>query len=338
MVAGSNPVAPTIRAGVIPLRGVTPVLSVGACRNAVPAEPGGGEGGALRAVRPLASRARSPQSGAAMLTWVLYVVADALARHLPAGLADRLAVAIARLFFALRPPARVRLEQNLAGLLGRPRDAGVRRLAREVFENFALSFTDFLRLGHAPGSGPALPIEVHGARHLEAARGSGRGVILLSAHLGNWELGAAWLAAGGTPIRLVARPHPSPRVERFYARCRDSWGVGLVPGRPLWREAAGALRRREWVALMADRGAPGRPGARRASVCAWAAALSRRTGALVLPAVIVRLPGGRYAAYFEPPLDPSQVGTEPFVHALRGQIRRHARQWFAFEPLPEGLA
>jgi lauroyl/myristoyl acyltransferase len=273
-----------------------------------------------------------------MLTWLLYLVADLLARRLPASVADRLSLGIARLAFALRVPARAHLERNLARLLGRGPDPGIEAAAREAFDNFALSFTDFLRLGDGASDRLAGAVEVHGAEHLETARASGRGVILLSAHLGNWELGAAWLAAGGTPVHLVARPHPSPWVERFYARRRDAWGVRLMPGRPLWRPAAAALRRHEWVALMADREASGHGARRHASVCAWAAALSRRTGALVLPAVIVRLPDRRYAAHFEAPLEPAAVRAESFVESLRRQLRQHPRQWCAFESLPEGLA
>jgi KDO2-lipid IV(A) lauroyltransferase len=273
-----------------------------------------------------------------MLAWLSYSIADGLVRVLPARVADRLGIGIARLAFAARLPARARLEENLARLLGRTPPPGVEAVAREAFENFALTFTDFLRLGHgAPGLVTGA-VEVRGAEHLEAARRSGRGVILLSAHLGNWELGAAWLAAGGTPLNLAARPHPSRWVERFYARRRGAWGVRLLPGRPLWRDAAGALRRREWVALMADREASPGVTARRSSVCAWAAALSQRTGAVVLPAVIVRLPDRRYAACFERPLDAATLRTGDFVESLRHQLRRHARQWFAFEALPEGLA
>ncbi len=273
-----------------------------------------------------------------MLTWMLYLAADRLVRALPAAAADRLAVGIARLVFALRVPARARLEENLARLLAGEPGAPFDAVAREAFDNFARNFVDFLRLGHAPPGALAGAVEVHGAEHLEAARNSGRGVILLSAHLGNWELGAAWLAAGGTPVHLVARPHGSPRVERFYARRRRAWGVRLMPERPLWRPAAAALRRREWVALMADRGAPGPQTGRRASVCAWAAVLARRTGALVLPAVIVRRPGGRYALHFEHPLEPAAVRADGFVESLRRHLRQHPRQWSAFEPLPEGLA
>jgi KDO2-lipid IV(A) lauroyltransferase len=273
-----------------------------------------------------------------MLTWLMYLAADLVVRLVPVRAADGLAVGIARLAFALRVPARARLEGNLARLLEHAPARPLEAMAREAFDNFALSFTGFLRLGHAPPGRLAEAVEVHGAEHLRAARTSGRGVILLSVHLGNWELGAAWLAGAGTPVHLVARPHPSPWVERFYVRRRHAWGVRLITDRPLWRPAAAALRRREWVALMADRSTPELGTGRRASICAWASVLARRTGALVLPAVIVRQASGRYALHFEHPLEPSAVRADGFVESLRRHLRRHPRQWSAFEPLPEGLA
>jgi KDO2-lipid IV(A) lauroyltransferase len=210
----------------------------------------------------------------------------------------------------------------------------VRRLARQAFEHFALSFVDFLRMGHLDPRRIAAALDVHGAEHLAAARASGRGVIVVSAHLGNWEWGAAFLAAHGTPLHLVARPHASASVERFFELRRGAWGVACLPDRPLWKEAARALRKREWVALMADRSSAESPG----SACAWAAALSRRTGALVLPAVMIRLPGRRYAAFIEPPVGPERVRALAFRDTLEQYLRRYPAQWSAFEPLPEGLA
>jgi lauroyl/myristoyl acyltransferase len=271
-----------------------------------------------------------------MIAFLGYLTADLAVRLLPATLADRLAVALARLVFAVRPPARRALEANLSRLLPGTSDDHRRGTARAAFEQFALSLTDFLRLGRLDGPALEGAIEVRGGEHLERARASGRGVILLSAHAGNWEWGAAWLAARGARLgarlHVVARPHPNRWVERLFARRREARGVALLPGRPLWPGAARALKRREWVALMGDRRGP------RGPVCAWAAALSRRTGAVVLPAVMLRLAPGRYAACFEAPLTPEACAGGGYRDALRPHFERHPAQWFAFEPLPDGLA
>ena len=58
---------------------------------------------------------------------------------------------------------------------------------------------------------------------------------------------------------------------------------------------------------------------------------------MVLPAVMLRLAPGRYAACFEPPLSPEACVGGGFRDALRPHFERHPAQWFAFEPLPESL-
>jgi KDO2-lipid IV(A) lauroyltransferase len=206
---------------------------------------------------------------------------------------------MAGLAFRARLPARRRLEANLRSLLGRDREAEIESLARQAFEHFALMLVDFLRLARLEPGRVAGEVEVLGARHLEAARACGRGVILLSAHVGNWEWGAAFLSALGARIRVAAR----------------------------------ALRRREWVALMGDRPAAGERG----SVCAWAAALARRTGAMILPAIIVHRAGGGYTACFEAPLTPLECRSGGYRRVVQHALERHPGQWLAFEALSEGL-
>jgi KDO2-lipid IV(A) lauroyltransferase len=281
-----------------------------------------------------------------MMALLGYLSAEWLARALPHSWADRLAVTIARLTFAFRPPARRQLEANLAWLAGRepvaPAGHDPRRLerqARAAFEHFALGVTDFLRTPRST-TGLIAGVEVRGREHLEAAERAGRGVIVLSAHSGCWEWGAAYLAALGRNVHVVARPHASPQVERFFAVRRGRFRVARLNGRPLWIHASRALKRREWVALTGDRDAhaESRDRAPRTSVCAWVAALSRRTGALILPAVMLRLDNGRYAACFDRPLTPQACRDGGFRDALRHLLGEHAEQWSAFEPLPEWLA
>jgi KDO2-lipid IV(A) lauroyltransferase len=267
-----------------------------------------------------------------MLASLGYLTVDLGVRLLPARLADAWAVSLARLTFAARVPARARLEANLERLSAATPPVERRHLARRAFEHFALSLIDFMRLGRLDAEALERAIEVRGAEHLERARAAGRGVIVLSAHLGNWEWGAAWLAARGVPVHVVSRPHPDPWVERLFARRREARGVATLAGQPLWPAAARALRRRGWVALMGDRrGARG-------PVCAWAAALSRRTGAMVLPAVMLRLSPGRYAACFEPPLSAEACAAGGYRDSIARYLERYPSQWCAFESATEALA
>lgn len=263
---------------------------------------------------------------------IAYHAADLLVRSLPPGAARAFGRTLARAAFTLPLPARREAERNFRRLDPAAPAAAARMRARESYEHFALSIVDFLRLARLDAGAVAGAVTVRGAEHLESAERSGRGVILLSAHLGNWEWGAAWLALRGTRVRLVARPHSSGAVETFFSRRRARWGVESLGVGALWGRATAALRAGAWVALMADRTPPGAP-----SVCAWAAALSRRTGALVLPGVVLRLPDGRYAACFDPPLRAADVQAGEWRRRLRGWIERHPGQWCAFEPLAEGL-
>ena len=268
-----------------------------------------------------------------MLALFGYLTADLIVRALPEPLANALARALARLVFAAGVPARGRLESNLARLRsGAP--SRVRELAHQSFEEFALGVADFLRLGHVSREHLAERVVVRGGEHLQAARASGRGVIVLSAHFGSWEWGAAYLAAQGSPLHVAARPHESRAVERFFRSRRASWGVRQLDQRPAWLGAARALRQGGWVGLMGDRPVPDVGG----SPCAWAAALARRTGAIILPAAMMRLDDGRHLLWCEAPLSPRACLEGEYRAAMRRHQQRAAGQWFAFEPLSDALA
>jgi KDO2-lipid IV(A) lauroyltransferase len=263
-----------------------------------------------------------------------YLLADNLARMLPPRAAEAVAVWTARRAFDFRHPVRAILERNLARthpqLSAKDRSA----TARRSFEQFGRSLAEFLLLAHTSDPTMEGRIRVRGREHLASARSAGRGVIVLSAHAGNWEWGAAYLAAAVRTLHVIARPHPSRWVERFFRRRRASHGVRtLKPGRT-WSEAASALRRGEWVAMMVDRPAPGS----RRPPCAWAAALARRTGAVLLPAVVIRTGPGRYAACFAPPITPEDCAAGAYSLCMMRWLNPALAQWQPFETLPAGWA
>src|SRR6185436_3634193 len=81
----------------------------------------------------------------------------------------------------------------------------------------------------------------------------GKGVITLSAHLGNWELGAAALAQRGYKFNAVALWQPDPRVNALYQSYRTRRQINPIPFGRAARACIKVLRRNEIVALVGDR-------------------------------------------------------------------------------------
>jgi len=276
---------------------------------------------------------------------LLYSFASRLARHLPAALAYALARAVARAFWHASAARREAVLANLARVVPtlppREREA----LARRLFANFAEALVDSWRAERA-GAGQAPTVEIEGDEGLRAAVRSGDGVLLWSAHLGNWELAAGELARRGYAVSAIARPHEDEGLERWFARRRAAAGVRVVARCPGAIEARRVLRRHGLLALLGDRRFEGQGRAvpffgRPARLPAAPLALARRTGARVVPGFVVREGRGRYRVHLEPALEVSGEGAlRELARALERHVGAHPDQWYVFErvwdePLPE---
>jgi KDO2-lipid IV(A) lauroyltransferase len=143
-------------------------------------------------------------------------------------------------------------------------------------------------------------VRVVGEENLAAARARGRGVFLLSAHFGGWELGAirAGLIAG--PIAPVVRPLDNPRLERELARRRTRFGNRLIAKRDAARDILRALRQGETVAILVDQNVLAREAVfvpffgRLAATTPALALFQLKTDAAVVPAMVWPEGAGRY--------------------------------------------
>jgi lauroyl/myristoyl acyltransferase len=181
-----------------------------------------------------------------------------------------------------------------------------------------------------------------GAEHVDAVLGGRRGFIVLTAHVGNWELAGRTLVArgAGRPLHIVMAPEADPAVERLL---RDAGGpVRFVTLRtpadavPL----VAALRRGEIVGMQGDRalghrgdvavdffGAPAR-------FPLGPFLLARAAAVPVLPAFCLLRPDRRYAVHVLPPVRAERGAEEDalrrWVGGLAGVIARAPTQWFNF--------
>jgi KDO2-lipid IV(A) lauroyltransferase len=229
---------------------------------------------------------------------------------------------------------------NLARALGAerpPRD--LTRLGRRSFEHLGMNIAEACVFYFRPAPVLLSRVDVVGVEHLEKASAEGRGVLLLTAHLGNWELLAASHAVTGLGLSVVVRPLDDPMLDRLVERFRRRGGVAIISKRGGLREILDALRRGRMVGVLLDQNASRGEGVfapffgTPASTSRALALVSLRTGAPVVPVFIRRLSGGRHRVEVEPalplPLDGDVAGyTTAFNRAIEDAVRRAPEQWF----------
>jgi KDO2-lipid IV(A) lauroyltransferase len=172
------------------------------------------------------------------------------AAALPRLWAEALADGAGRLACDNAHPSRARLAANLQQATGRPVAAAP---LRGAFQTYARYYLAFMRLAHQPPRRAVGPYRFVDDAALAASVARGRGTLVLSAHLGNWDLvGIALAERWGDVCIYAERVAPQPLFE-FYRRVRARHGVHVVPTGAPSRAPQSALRRNGILACCADR-------------------------------------------------------------------------------------
>ncbi len=256
-------------------------------------------------------------------------------------LADALAEAHLRLFPGRRHAALVNLAVILPGATRRERLAIVRRMMR----SYNRMMFEFFRLPHLTRAELLGGVEVVGREHLEHAVARGRGVVLTSTHVGNWELAAVVLAHWGYRLHAVAGVQLSRWLTPAVRDTKAELALSTVAPEDGFRRLLRALEHNDLVALMVDgdifaQGARVDLFGRELEFPTGPAILAQRTGALVICGYCERLGPGRFRIVMEPALDPAAFpDTAALVRAVAATSERHIRehldQWCIFRPLWE---
>jgi Kdo2-lipid IVA lauroyltransferase/acyltransferase len=266
----------------------------------------------------------------------------ALDRVLGAKRTDRLAAGLGRLAYRR---FRIRADVVEAHLRQAFPDRGedwVRATAAESYAHLGREGMAMLRLGRlgreyilAGVDAPPMIDEI------VAASAAGKGAILVTGHVGNWEMAAAYLAARGVPIDAVVRRQKNPYFHRLITRTRERLGLRLVTRGGATQVALDGLVKGRSIGLAADQDARtggvfvpflGRP----ASTHRGPAVLALRTGAPLYTGVAARQPDGRYKIMIERIAIPQdgefedrvrQI-TEAWTRVLEAAVRKHPGQYF----------
>ncbi len=222
------------------------------------------------------------------------------------------------------------------------RDEEIRRLVKANFENLGKTAVESLGLSHTTSAELLARCRFEGLEHLEAALSEGQGVLALSGHLGNWELGGLAMAALGTPFYAVGRRQSNPLVDRRVAGLRETFGGTLIHHRNAVRPVLRALREGAMVAFLMDQRARGREAVpsrffdQPVATNQGLALLALKSRAPVVPGFDERVDDG-HVIRFQPQLPRPQDGsrddqvrwfTERFDAAIEDEVRRRPEQWF----------
>lgn len=288
--------------------------------------------------------------------WKYYVLrlAYVLLGRLPLRVLYGIAHVVGDGAYLFRHSARASVIANMRQVMGpRASDRDVRRTAREVFRNATRYYAD---LYHIPRLDPAEfqreRIVIEGVEHLEAARASGRGTVVVSAHFGNPEMAVQGLPSLGFTFYALTEPlHPKPLSDfTHWLRSHHGHEYRTISFSAV-KEAIRRLKKGEAVAVLFDRDVSGTGtlmqlfGAQ-TRVPVGAIDLALRTDAILIPAWAWRIDGFRFRIHFDAPLEPIRTGNydeDVKVNAQRlltlfeGHLRDDPSQWAVLQSIFEPL-
>ncbi len=220
-----------------------------------------------------------------------------------------------------------------------PRRIG--RLARQVFVHLGKNAVDMMRMGSSTKEELDRIVSSEGLKHLDRAQKEGKGVLLLSGHIGNWELLGVYLTMKGYPISAVGKSLNNPKLDRLLVSHRERFGLRNIARGKATREILRALHRGKCVALLIDQDTNvegafvdffGRP----AFTPTGPVSLSLKFGAPIVPIAIHREQDDTYHLIVRPQIELTRTGDEAedkrinTAHCskiLEDFIREHPAQW-----------
>jgi KDO2-lipid IV(A) lauroyltransferase len=264
-------------------------------------------------------------------------------RIIPTRLAYAVAVRVADICFLLFAGPRRKLIANLARIVGEERAPAV---ARSAFRHYARYIIDLFQL-------PVLGLEAVRARtrfeswdELDAVVAEGKGTIVVTIHFGQQESGPAALAAHGYRMSVVARTLEFGPIDALIKEFREALGMRLIPAERPALSTFRCLSRNEILGMLIDQVEEGEGilvdflGGR-AEMSSAPARVALRSGARVVPAVVVRDPQDdiRYLPIIDAGLSFEPTGeeeadvaalTQRIASSFEDAVRRYPDQWFAF--------
>jgi len=285
---------------------------------------------------------RSPESRRQRALGALWGAVWELTRRLPEPVAFGLGDLGGRLAHRLAPATRRRVAANLAHVVD-PGDLDATVAA--AFRSYARYWVEAFRAADLDPGDLDRRTTTDGFAHLDAALEGGRGVIVLLAHHGSWDVAARWAESHRYHLAVVAEVVRPRAVFRRFVRLREDIGLEVLPlhrGGDVTARLTRVLEANHLVGLLTDRDLTGRAPevtlfGGRTRVPLGPAVLARRTGAPIVPITLLQRPGRCWHLQVLPAIEPGEASVRELhaavLAALEAIIGLDPAQWHAFQPV-----
>ncbi len=226
---------------------------------------------------------------------------------LPYRFAVKLGGALGSLAFYLVKDARLIAEENLKNAFPEKSPEEIRKIAREVFVNQGKNAFELFSFPKLSRDAILKIVEIENREELFKPRESGKGIIMASAHCGNWEIMGASFAALGIDVNVIARKIYIEQLNNMLVRFREEKSVKVIlrSGSNAARLMLKALKKKEIIALLIDQDTDV-PGvfvnffSKKSFTPSGFATLALKTDAALLLALDVRMPDDTHKAIVKP--------------------------------------
>ncbi len=283
-----------------------------------------------------------------MLRYCLYIIGKFIVLNSPPPFSFGLALVISDLHYYLHFIDRKNVKRNIFRVTKSKEK--VPQLTREMFRNFGRYLVEFFRMNKmVNASFIEENVIVENLGSIKKVLDQKKGAIILTAHIGNWELGALVLSELGYPLTVIALPHTNKRVNDFFNRQREEKGnMKVVPTNIGVRKCISELGLNHLVAVVGDRdffnnGEEINFLGEKAIIPKGAAVFSLKTGAPIIPIFFIRTELNKYTLKIIDPIYPPVVskGEEnrkeaikalinQYVPVIEGIIKQYPSQWLMF--------
>ena len=279
-----------------------------------------------------------------MFNYILYRIGQFIALSLPLKIGYKIAEFISDLHYIFADKDRKAVRGNLKVIFPEKSEREIRRISIRMFRNFAKYLVDFFRFTKIDKEYVRNSVRLENLHYLDEALAKGRGVIALSAHLGNWELGGAVVGILGYPLWVVVLPHKNKKVNDFFNAHRKSKGIGVIPLGMAVRKCFELFKHNEMVALVGDRDFNERGPVldffgKASYFPEGPAAFALKTGAIISPVFVLRNQDDSFTLKFEKPIEVKPgVNKEndlleiisSYKIIFENYIRAYPDQWYIF--------